>query len=119
VSSVLLDAAGFAAAAVTKSANARERAPREGASLDQWLIAEPGMYRGALLPVLASETGGELVMVPDTTKLSATFTDLLARFSRRYLVSYTPTGVPAGGWHPLDITVKGGGDVVARQGFLR
>ena len=120
VSSVLLDGAGFSAAAVAKSANAHERMPaREGASLDQWLIAEPGMYRGALLPVLASETGGELLTIPDIGKLSATLTNLLGRFSKRYLVSYTPAGVPARGWHPVQIDVKGGGDVLARQGFLR
>jgi hypothetical protein len=38
----------------------------------------------------------------------------------RYLITYTPRGVDARGWHPLEVKLKGRrGNVTARRGYLR
>jgi VWFA-related protein len=87
--------------------------------LEKWFAAEPSLYRGALMPLLALETGGESLQAADTGKLRATFIDIVTRFSQRYLLSFTPTGVPATGWHPLEISVTGGARVSARRGYTR
>ena len=116
MSSVLLEGTGNLGASIAKSAG--DRTARQAAPLDQWLIVEPGLYRSALLPRLAAETGGDLVTIADTAKLAATVGDIVARVNRRYVITYTPTGVPARGWHPIQLEVKGA-DVVSRLGFLR
>jgi hypothetical protein len=41
----------------------------------------------------------------------------LQEFRHRYLFSYTPRGVPKGGWHELTVRVKRG-TVKARPGYL-
>jgi VWFA-related protein len=87
--------------------------------LEKWFAAEPGLYRAALLPLLAFETGGEALQAADTSKLRVAFTDIVSRFSQRYLLSFTPTGVPATGWHPLEISVTGGARASARRGYTR
>jgi hypothetical protein len=41
-------------------------------------------------------------------------------FRQRYLLTYTPEGVDADGWHDLDVRVKRrGADVTARPGYFR
>lgn len=101
------------------------QAGREGpgaetrAQFERWLADEPSLYRGAMLPLLALETGGESLQAADMGKLRAAFVDVVSRFSQRYVLSFTPTGVPAAGWHPLEIDVKGGGDLRARRGYTR
>lgn len=100
-------------------------AGRDGASaeararIERWFTDEPSLYRGALLPRLALETGGDVVQAADMAKLRAAFVDIISRFHQRYVVSYTPTGVAGSGWHPLEISVTGGGDVTARRGYSR
>ncbi len=89
------------------------------ADVEKWMMAEPTLYRGAALLLLTLETGGESLRATDAARLTATFTDVVSRFSRRYVLAFTPTGVPASGWHPIDVEVKGGGDVSARRGYTR
>jgi VWFA-related protein len=89
------------------------------AQIERWFADEPSLYRGAMLPLLALETGGESLQAADMGKLRAAFVDIIARFSQRYVLSFTPTGVAASGWHPLDIDVQGGGDLSARRGYTR
>lgn len=115
VSSVLLDAPGNVAASVARSVADRARQP---APFDQWLIAEPGLYRSALLPRLATDTGGDLITIGDTARLAGAITEIVSRYKQRCLITYTPTGVSPRGWHPIQIEVKGA-EVVARSGFLR
>ena len=66
---------------------------------------------------LTSFTGGRLFEVEKTDKLDALFVGILEEFRQRYLVSYTPRGVPKEGWHKLDVRVKRGGTVKARPGY--
>lgn len=119
---VTLDAAGNSGAAFARLLATRpkgtDQAPAR-ALLEQWLATEPRLYRGALLSMLALETGGETLRAADTAKVGAAFVDIVSRFGRRYVLAYTPTGVPAAGWHPIDVEVKGGGDVSARRGYIR
>jgi hypothetical protein len=66
---------------------------------------------------LSSWTGGSVFEVESTKNLSAVFLGILKEFRHRYLVSYTPQGVTANGWHKLDVRVKGH-TVKARPGYL-
>jgi len=69
---------------------------------------------------LCDVTGGRQVDVGSTRELSQTFVTLLDEFRQRYLLSYSPTGVPKGGWHRLEVKVKNRrAKVKARQGYFR
>jgi hypothetical protein len=64
-------------------------------------------------------TGGRLFEIEKTVNLAATFVSILDEFRHRYLVSYTPSGVVRGGWHKLEVRVKGRRVTVkARPGYL-
>jgi VWFA-related protein len=72
------------------------------------------------LPELAHETGGKHVDAKKTDKLRDVFTRILREFRTRYALTYTPQGVEKGGWHPIEVTLKGAkGKVTARRGYLR
>jgi VWFA-related protein len=67
---------------------------------------------------LCAITGGRLIEEESTWNLSSTFLDVLEEFRQRYLVSFTPRGVPRDGWHRLDVRVKRPKAVVsARTGY--
>jgi VWFA-related protein len=68
---------------------------------------------------LTSLTGGRLFEVEKTSSLTATFVSALEEFRRRYLLSFTPRGVDAKGWHALDVRVKARRVTIrARPGYL-
>jgi hypothetical protein len=53
------------------------------------------------------------------TDLRSAFTRTLAEFRDRYVLSYTPTGVGASGWHRLEVALEGKkGKVTARRGYF-
>jgi VWFA-related protein len=67
---------------------------------------------------LGALTGGSVFEIESTKDLSQTFLRILDEFRQRYLLSYTPRGVPATGWHRLDVRVKGRRAIVsARAGY--
>ena len=72
---------------------------------------------GDVLPRLAQLTGGVFVKEASLNRVAARFTEILDSFRRRYVISFTPTGVAREGWHKLAVRVKGGGDVRARAGY--
>jgi len=75
----------------------------------------------ALLRELSRATGGSVLEVAPGANLQAAFRSVLDEFRRRYLVSYTPAGVTPGGWHTLEVKVKGRGRGVrvnARPGYF-
>jgi len=75
--------------------------------------------RAEFLKDLTDQTGGRLFMIESTKSLSAVFLEVLDEFRQRYLVSYSPSGVPQDGWHELTVRVKGRGATVrARPGYL-
>jgi Ca-activated chloride channel homolog len=75
--------------------------------------------KATFLRDLTALTGGSLFEIESTTDLSAVFLRILDEFRHRYLVSYSPRGVSPGGWHRIDVRVKGRGmSVKARPGYL-
>ena len=87
--------------------------------LREQLMFDPIGYRSLFLPVIVGDTGGELLRASDTD-LGATFLDVLSRFNHRYLLSYTPVGVPRTGWHPIEVRVRDATlKVTARRGYSR
>lgn len=115
---VTLEGPGNSGAAMTKLLMSLPPADKT-AELERRLAAEPGLYRSAVLPLLSIATGGESIPAADSARLAASFSQIVSRFSKRYILAYTPAGVPAGGWHPIDVQVKSGGDIVARRGYTR
>jgi VWFA-related protein len=74
--------------------------------------------RPDFLDELASLTGGRLHELGWNDDLSGTFAAILDEFRYRYLVTYTPKGVPKDGWHKLDVRVsRSGARVKARPGY--
>ena len=70
------------------------------------------------LEELTSLTGGRVVETGNSSDLTPIFRAILDEFRYRYLVTYSPTGVPKEGWHKLDVRVKrSGARVRARPGY--
>ena len=68
---------------------------------------------------LTAASGGRLYEIEKTANLSTVFLGVLEEFRHRYLISYTPNGVDRGGWHQLDVGIKGRRAAVkARPGYL-
>jgi len=104
---------------LTTPGHAGTAMPGMSSQIERWFAEEPSLYRAAMLPLLAIETGGETLQAADMSKLRPAFVDIVSRFSHRYVLSYTPAGVAPTGWHPIEVTVKGGGDVNVRRGYAR
>ena len=47
-----------------------------------------------------------MLEVESTRNLRPSFVRALEEFRGRYLLSYSPKGVPASGWHRLDVRIK-------------
>jgi VWFA-related protein len=74
---------------------------------------------GPFLERLTQESGGRILFTTSDNDLRTAFTKTLAEFRDRYVLSYTPTGVAASGWHRLEVTLKGKkGKVTARRGYF-
>jgi VWFA-related protein len=68
----------------------------------------------------SEDTGGTVFEVESTKDLERTFLKIVEEFRQRYLLSYSPRGVEKGGWHRLDVRVKGRKlSIKARQGYQR
>ena len=80
---------------------------------------EVGERRASFPRDLSEVTGGRLFAIESTKDLPATFSKILEEFRMRYLVSYSPQGVPPGGWHRLEVRVKNRNvSVKARPGYF-
>lgn len=80
---------------------------------------EIGGTRPGFTRQLSEATGGRLITIESTKDLTATFTAILEEFRMRYLISYSPEGVAAPGWHRLEVRVRGRGLTVrARPGYF-
>lgn len=70
------------------------------------------------LEELTSLTGGRVLETENGSDLTPVFRAILDEFRYRYLVTYSPAGVPRDGWHKLDVRVKrSGARVRARPGY--
>jgi VWFA-related protein len=80
----------------------------------------PALLRQSFGAALAEETGGKYVEAEQPNALRQTFVGIFKEFRSRYLLTYTPRGVDAGGWHSIEVRLKGArGKVIARRGYLR
>jgi VWFA-related protein len=95
--------------------------------LDTARRTEPVVYavtsaqrdQDGFLDDLVRLTGGRRLEVASLDGLSDAFAEILSESRERYLIGYTPTGVPAGGWHDVEVRVRGRrADVRARPGYL-
>ncbi len=83
-------------------------------NVPEYLLMEP------FLSALAEETGGKYVDAEQSDRLRETFVRIVTEFRSRYLLTYTPQGVDAGGWHPIEVRLKTKkGKVTARRGYVR
>jgi VWFA-related protein len=83
-----------------------------------YAVTTDSRLRQPFLRDLTSVSGGDHIVVKNTTDVERTFLKLLNEYRQRYLVSYTPTGVEKGGWHRIDVKVKRSGTSVrARPGY--
>lgn len=75
--------------------------------------------RGQFLTRLAGATGGRVLQIASLDRLSEAFGSVLDEFRTRYVLAYSPTGVPSGGWHRIEVRVKGRRvSVDARRGYF-
>ena len=86
----------------------------------QWFLDDPSLYPLQFLPALAEDTGGALLVAEHSDRLRDTFVRVVNEFKSRYILTYTPQGVDAGGWHAIAVSLEGQrADVTARRGYLR
>jgi VWFA-related protein len=79
-----------------------------------------GSRQPEFLHDVAARTGGRVLDARSPDGLRATFLKILEEFRHRYLLGYTPQGVSAGGWHRIDVRLRGrSGTVRARPGYQR
>lgn len=75
---------------------------------------------GDFLEKIAAESGGRVLLAEGDADLRPTLLRVLDEFRRRYVLGYVPEGVDPGGWHTLDVRLKGpSGKVTARRGYHR
>jgi VWFA-related protein len=84
-----------------------------------YAVTASAARRASPLNQLADVTGGQVLLVKSNGDLRPAFQRILTEFRSRYVLAYTPEGVPAGGFHRLDIGVPGRSlTVKARSGYI-
>jgi len=92
----------------------------EPGALRRWFREEPTLFRHEFLAALADETGGELVVADSSNDLRSMFMKIVESFKTRYVLTYSPQGVPPSGWHPIEVRLRNvRGEVLARRGYIR
>ena len=82
-------------------------------------VSARGSGGDSFLDEVTKITGADTVEAESTRHLPQAFVRVLEEFRNRYLVSYSPKGVPARGWHRLEVRVKGRRvNVKARPGYM-
>ena len=82
-------------------------------------VSVRGSGGNSFLEEIATITGGDTVEAESSRNLRAAFIRVLEEFRNRYLVSYSPKGVPSKGWHRLEVKIKGRRvNVTARPGYM-
>lgn len=84
-----------------------------------YIVASSGARRWAPLKTLADVTGGRLIEIESSAQIAAEFRKILEDFRSRYVLTYIPRGVTAGGYHRLEVRVRRGQTkVTARPGYF-
>jgi VWFA-related protein len=85
-----------------------------------YAVASAWEDQSDFLDRLVGLTGGRRLEIASLERLSDAFAEILSESRERYLLSYTPTGVQAGGWHTVVVRVRGRRvEVRARPGYLQ
>jgi len=114
---VLVFSDGIDTASWLKPAQVLESAKRSDAVVYALSPKEAGSM--SFLRDLTGQTGGSAFEVDSLKELSARFVAILDEFRHRYLLSYTPAGAPAPGWHRLEVRLKNRrATVKARPGYV-
>jgi len=80
----------------------------------------PSELMKSFLTALAEETGGKYIDTERSDRLRDAFVQIVTEFRSRYVLTYTPAGMRAAGWHPIEVKLKNKkGEVTARRGYLR
>jgi VWFA-related protein len=67
---------------------------------------------------VAGMTGGSVLDIEAVKDIQTAFNTILQEFRQRYLLMYTPAGVSKGGWHRVEVRVRGRKvSVQARPGY--
>ena len=109
---------GVAVAASTRTVVRLDRTAPGGRSVD----SQPQYQKGQteFLDSIATTTGGRLLKADAVGNVQRAFDDILREFRTRYLITYRPHGVGAGGWHRIDVRVTSrSAHVTARSGYQR
>jgi VWFA-related protein len=104
---------GEAAATNTDGPAADPARPPEPREPREPLDATEGFFRD-----LVVSGGGVFMPAAETSQLERRFAEALDNFRQRYVLTYTPRGVDAPGWHPVTVKVKGQHRVRASPGYL-
>jgi len=84
-----------------------------------YAVTSADARRISSLEDVTDATGGDMLRVASSAGLRDAFQKILEDFRSRYILAYTPTGVPLGGFHRLDVRVKRRGlTVKARPGYV-
>ena len=71
---------------------------------------------------ITAATGGRVTDAAGSEDIGRVFVDLLNEYRSRYVLAFTPSGVPTGqGWHTLKVRTRGpaaAAKVVARKGYF-
>ena len=69
---------------------------------------------------IAEATGGSVTRLQPLASIAPEFIKILEGFRSRYVLHFTPEGVPPGGWHRLEVKVTRSGryTVDARRGYF-
>ena len=90
------------------------------ANVRRWFDTDPVLFPYAFLEVLTDHTGGQLLQVSADEQLAPAFRRIVDEFKTRYLLTFTPKGVRADGWHPIEVRLtRVRGTVKARRGYWR
>jgi VWFA-related protein len=85
-----------------------------------YAVSTAPLPKGSFLRDLSDATGGGAIQISASDAIRSTFVRILDEFRQRYIVSYSPTNVPASGWHPITLRVRNRKvDVKARAGYTR
>jgi VWFA-related protein len=94
-----------------------ESAKRSSAVI--YAVTAADARRSEALDDLTDATGGQVLQVKSSADLRGAFQRILKDFRSRYILTYSPDGVPTSGFHRLDVRVKRRGlNVKARQGYI-
>ena len=84
-----------------------------------YAVTSADARRTSSLEDIAGVTGGDMLRFKSRDELRGAFQTILQQFRSRYILAYTPAGVPPGGVHRLDVRVKRRGlTVKARPGYV-